>query len=333
MFLINNREIGESNPAYIIAEMGINHNGRLDIALKMVEEAAKSGVDAVKIQIVYSGKSYTKETDSYAIFKKVEMPADEWEKVIILAKNLGIDIFATFTQSEDISMVEQYELPAIKISSSNINNFPLLMTALKTGKPLLLSTGLSYLSEIDEAVMFLERNGNNQIGLLQCTALYPTIPKDANLNVIKTLKRAYPYPVGFSDHTIGNSCAIASVVLGARIIEKHFTLDKSMAGTDHHFSATPEELRVLVKAVREVESSLGSYVKHPVPDEVPQREVMQRKLVAAKDIGEGEVITNESVLLKRSSLEGFTSKYYDLVIGRKAKKHISVDTPITFDLI
>ena len=196
-----------------------------------------------------------------------------------------------------------------------------------------MSTGLSYLSEIDEAIRFLERNNNKQIGLLQCTALYPTIPEYVNLNVIKTLKRAYPYPVGYSDHTIGNSCAIASVALGASIIEKHFTLDKSMEGPDHHFSATPEELRVLVKAVREVESSLGSYVKHPVPDEIPQREVMQRKLVAAKDIGEGEVITNESVLLKRSSLEGFTSKYYDLVIGRKAKKHISVDTPITFDLI
>jgi N-acetylneuraminate synthase/N,N'-diacetyllegionaminate synthase len=333
MFIINNREIGEENPTYIIAEMGINHNGKVDIAMKMVEEGAKAGVDAIKLQIVYSDKSYTKDTDSYAIFKKVELSVAEWGKVIILANDLGIDIFATFTHPEDISMVEQYDLPAIKISSSNINNFPLLKTALKIGKPLLLSTGLSYLSEIDEAVRFLERNSNNQIGLLQCTALYPTIPEDVNLNVIKTLKRVYPYPVGFSDHTIGNSCAIASVVLGARIIEKHFTLDKSMEGPDHHFSATLEELRVLVKAVRDVEVSLGSYVKHPVPGEIPQREVMQRKLVAAKDIGDGEVITNESVLLKRSLAKGLTSKYYDLVIGRKAKKHIPADTPITFDLI
>jgi|TARA_B100002003_G_scaffold240794_1_gene261727 N-acetylneuraminate synthase/N,N'-diacetyllegionaminate synthase len=333
MIKINTREIGEGNPAYIIAEMGINHNGKVDIAMKMVEGGAKAGVDAIKLQIVYSDKSYTKDTDSYTIFKKVELSTDEWEKVIILAKDLGIDVFATFTHPEDISMVEQYDLPAIKISSSNINNFPLLKTALKVGKPLLLSTGLSYLSEIDEAIRFLERNNNKQIGLLQCTALYPTIPEYVNLNVIKTLKRAYPYPVGYSDHTIGNSCAIASVALGASIIEKHFTLDKSMEGPDHHFSATPEELRVLVKAVREVESSLGSYVKHPVPDEIPQREVMQRILVAAKNIEDGEVITKESVLLKRSLLKGLTSKYYDLVIGRKAKKNIPIDIPITFDLI
>jgi len=299
----------------------------------MVEGGARAGVDAMKLQIVYSDKSYTKDTDSYAIFKKVELTTDEWGKVIILAKDLGIDIFATFTHPEDIGMVEQYDLPAIKISSSNLTNFPLLEASLKIGKPLLLSTGLSYLSEIDEAVRFLERNNNNQIGLLQCTALYPTIPDDVNLNVIKTLKMAYSYPVGFSDHTIGNSCAIASVALGARIIEKHFTLDKSMVGTDHYFSATPEELQMLVKAVREVERSIGSYIKCPVPDEIPQREIMQRKLVAAKDIKSEEILTKDSVLLKRSVAKGLASKYYDLVIGRKARKHIPVDTPITFDLI
>ncbi len=333
MITINNREIGEGKAVYVIAEMGINHNGSLDIALKMVEEAAKSGADAVKIQIVDADRNYAKNSMSYPIFKKVGLKIDKWRKVVELAKNLNLDIFSTFAHPEDVEIAEQLDLPAIKVSSSNITNFPFLKAVAKAGKPIFLSTGLSYLSEVDEAVRCLEENGNNQIGILQCTSLYPTEPKDVNLLVIKTLLKAFSHPIGFSDHTEGITSAIASVVLGAKIVEKHFTLDKNMEGPDHHFSATVEELSMVVKSIRETEHSLGSSIKGPVADEFPLREKMQRSLVSSDDIKEGDVLTEDKISIKRSDEKGLEPRYFEIVLGRKARKNIPKDKPITFESI
>jgi len=333
MITINNREIGEGKAVYVIAEMGINHNGSLDIALKMVEEAAKSGADAVKIQIVDADRNYAKNSMSYPIFKKVGLKIDKWRKVVELAKNLNLDIFSTFAHPEDVEIAEQLDLPAIKVSSSNITNFPFLKAVAKAGKPIFLSTGLSYLSEVDEAVRCLEENGNNQIGILQCTSLYPTEPKDVNLLVIKTLLKAFSHPIGFSDHTEGITSAIASVVLGAKIVEKHFTLDKNMEGPDHHFSATVEELSMVVKSIRETEHSLGSSIKGPVADEFPLREKMQRSLVSSDDIKEGDVLTEDKISIKRSDEKGLEPRYFEIVLGRKARKNIPKDKPITFETI
>jgi len=333
MITINNREIGEGKAVYVIAEMGINHNGSLDIALKMVEEAAKSGADAVKIQIVDADRNYAKNSMSYPIFKKVGLKIDKWRKVVELAKNLNLDIFSTFAHPEDVEIAEQLDLPAIKVSSSNITNFPFLKAVAKAGKPIFLSTGLSYLSEVDEAVRCLEENGNNQIGILQCTSLYPTEPKDVNLLVIKTLLKAFSHPIGFSDHTEGITSAIASVVLGAKIVEKHFTLDKNMEGPDHHFSATVEELSMVVKSIRETEHSLGSSIKGPVADEFPLREKMQRSLVSSDDIKEGDVLTEDKISIKRSDEKGLEPRYFEIVLGRKARKNIPKDKPVTFESI
>ena len=333
MITINNREIGGNNPAYIVAEMGINHNGSLDIAMKMVKEAAKCGVDAIKVQIVDADRSYTKNSESYSIFKRVELKIDEWWKIVKLAKKLNLDIFASFSQPKDVKIAEQLALPAIKVSSGNITNFPFLKAVAKTGKPLFLSTGLSYLSEVDEAVRYLEENGNKQIGILQCTSLYPTEHKDVNLLVIKTLQKAFPYPIGFSDHTLGVSCAIASVALGAKIIEKHFTLDKSMQGPDHKFSATPEELAQMVKSIREVELSMGFSIKRPVADEISLREKLRRSIVAARNIEKGEILTEDKITAKRSNVKGLEPRYIEIIVGREVKKNISKDDPITMDLL
>ena len=333
MITINNREIGEGKAVYVIAEMGINHNGSLDIALKMVEEAAKSGADAVKIQIVDADRNYAKNSMSYPIFKKVGLKIDKWRKVVELAKNLNLDIFSTFAHPEDVEIAEQLDLPAIKVSSSNITNFPFLKAVAKTGKPLFLSTGLSYLSEVDEAVRYLEENGNKQIGILQCTSLYPTEHKDVNLLAIKTLQKSFPYPIGFSDHTLGVSCAIASVALGAKIIEKHFTLDKSMQGPDHKFSATPEELVQMVKSIREVELSMGFSIKRPVADEISLRERLLRSIVVVRNIEKGEILTEDKISIKRSDEKGLEPRYFEIVLGRKARKNIPKDKPVTFESI
>ena len=333
MIKINNREIGGDSPTYIIAEMGINHNGSLDIAMKMVKEAAKCGVDAIKVQIVDADRSYTKNSESYSIFKSVELKIDEWGKIVKLAKKLNLDIFASFTQPEDVKIAEQLDLPAIKVSSSNITNFPFLKAVAKTGKPLFLSTGLSYLSEVDEAVRYLEENGNKQIGILQCTSLYPTEHKDVNLLAIKTLQKSFPYPIGFSDHTLGVSCAIASVALGAKIIEKHFTLDRSMQGSDHKFSATPEKLAQMVKSIREVELSMGFSIKRPVADEISLREKLLRSIVVVRNIEKGEILTEDKISIKRSDEKGLEPRYFEIVLGRKARKNIPKDKPVTFESI
>jgi sialic acid synthase SpsE len=330
---INNREIGGENPTYIIAEMGINHNGSLDIAMKMVKEAAKCGVDAVKVQIVDADKSYTKDSESHSLFKSVELKIKEWEVIVRLAEKLNIDIFATFAHAEDLIIVNELQLPAIKVSSSNLTNLPLLKAVAVTGKPILLSTGMSYISEIDEAIRCIEQNGNDRIGILQCTALYPTPPKDVNLLAIETLRKTFSYTVGFSDHTEGITSAIASVVLGAKIIEKHFTLDKNMEGPDHHFSATVEELSMMVESIREIELSLGASIKGPVVDELPLREKMQRSLVSCDDIKEGDVLTEDKISIKRSDVKGLEPRYFEIVLGRRARKSIPKDKPITFESI
>lgn len=334
MVVINNRPIGGDNPTYIIAEMGINYNGSLDIALKMVEEAAMSGVDAVKLQIITADKSYAKGSNSRSIFKGVELELREWGIIVDKAKNLGIDVFSTFVNPYDLEYARKLDLPAIKISSTNLTNFPLLEAIATLKKPVIMSTGMSYISEVDEAVRFLEERNQKQIGILQCTALYPTPAKDVNLRSIETLSKAFPmYPVGFSDHTLGINCAIASVTMGAKIIEKHFTLDQKMEGPDHHFSATPEELKALVKGIREIELALGSSGKKPVEDEIPLREKLQRSLVAVEDIQEGSILIRENLIVKRSKAGGIPPKYLNIVVGRRVKKKILKDEAITWDVI
>ena len=334
MITINNREIGGNNPAYIVAEMGINHNGSLEIAMKMIEGAARSRVDAVKVQIISAEESYTRKSKSYSIFRKMELKFEEWRMLVNRARELEIDIFSTFVNTFDLKYAKELDLPAIKISSTNLTNFPLLEAVAVLKKPVLLSTGMSYLSEVDEAVRFLEEKGQEQMGILQCTSLYPASSTDINLNVIKTLLNAFPkYPIGFSDHSIGVNCAVASIAIGGKIVEKHFTLDRNMEGHDHHFSSTLEELTLLVKSVREVESALGTTAKQPVPEEILLRERFQRSLVAAQDIKEGDVFRYEGVCVKRSEIKGISTNDLKVIIGRHARKNITKGEAITWDAI
>ncbi len=330
---INDRIIDEKSPVYIIAEIGINHNGKIDIALQMVEAAKQSGADAVKVQIIDPDKSYAKGTASHEIFTRMYIPLEGWRNVAAHAKEIGIDMFATFTDPDDMKIADELSFPAIKISSSNITNFPLMKAAAATGKPLIVSTGMTYLSEVDEAVRYLEKHGVTQMGILHCTSLYPTAPEDVNLRVIETLKAAFLYPVGFSEHTMGIHSSVAAVALGARIIEKHFTLDRKMEGPDHYFSSTPEEFTDLVKAVREVERALGDGIKKPAQKEIHERATLQRVLVAARDIQSGELFTKENVAAKRSAKAGLATRFYDMILGRESRFALAKDDPITMDSI
>ena len=331
---IAGRRIGKGYPAYIVAEMGINHNGDINLALELIGAASEVGVDAVKVQIVNADRSYTKDSVSYKIFKNAEFIEEQWERIAEQGKASGIDVFATFTTSSELWQSEELGLPCVKISSSNITNFPLLEAITKLGKPVIMSTGMGYLGEVDKAIRFLEKNGQQQISLLQCTSLYPTRAQDVNLRAMRTLGLAFPkYPIGFSDHTLGIHCAIAAVALGARIIEKHFTLDRSMEGPDHHFSSDPTELKCLLEAIREVELALGSSAREPVEEEIILRDKFQRSLVASLDIEAGDLLKLDNISAKRSGRPGIAPEYFDIVTARVAKKRIPKGTPITWDLI
>lgn len=329
MLVINSRKIGNNHSVYIIAELGINYNGKLSIALELVEKAAESGVDAVKLQIVYADGSYDKRSPSYEIFRRNELPIEQWKMVCERGSDLGLDIIATFGNHLDVKYNEELGLSAIKISSSNLTNVMMLASVAATRKPLVLSTGMGYLSEVDEAIRILEQDGPKSIAVLQCTSIYPTSPIDINLNVIKTLKQAFPKcTIGFSDHSMGIACAIASIACGARVIEKHFTLGRKMEGPDHYFSATPEELKALVNAAREVELALGSSMKCPTPGELVFRSQVQRTLVSAIEIKKGEKIQAEKLTSKRTQTDGIQPKFLKIICGRVARRDIRSDTPI-----
>jgi N-acetylneuraminate synthase/N,N'-diacetyllegionaminate synthase len=334
MLAINNRSISSGHPTYIIAEMGINHNGQVEIARQMVESACDCGVDAVKVQIITADASYVKDCASYPIFKKNELNFEEWEDIIRFVKHKNLDVFSTIVNPYDIQYVERFELPAIKISSTSITNFPLLEEIGRLKKPVIMSTGMAFLSEVDEAVRYLEKQGQPELGLLHCTSLYPTPPEHLNLKAIQMLQSAFPdYTIGFSDHTVGYHCAVAAVACGASIIEKHFTMDKQMNGPDHSFSATPDELKTLVQAIREVESALGSTRKQPAPKELSLRKEFQRSLVAAVDIKQGQRLTPELLVPKRTPKKGIKPKHLDIVCGRRVQSDIPKDSPIIWDLI
>ncbi len=333
MFSFNGKTIGEGQPTYIISEIGVNHNGNFDQALWMIDESARAGADAVKVQIIFADRSYTKESESYKIFKAIEFTMDQWKRIAEHAQKRNIDIFATFTQPDDMSIADELEFPLLKISSSNVTNFPLLKAAARVKKPILMSTGLSYLSEVEEAVRCLEEEGCRDLALLHCTSLYPTSAPDVNLRALETLKKVFPYPIGFSEHTMGSHCSIAAVALGADIIEKHFTLDPAMEGPDHYFSMTPNELTDLVRSIREVEQALGDGRKVPRAGELPERKKLQRVLVASRDIAEGEVFSAENLTAKRSDHAGLETKWLETTCGRRAARSILKDQPITFDVI
>ncbi|MBI4449780.1 N-acetylneuraminate synthase family protein [Candidatus Uhrbacteria bacterium] len=330
---ISGRSIGDGHPAYVIAEIGINHNGDPTLFRRLLRAVKNAGADAVKVQIIDAAKSYTRSSPSYELFKRVEFDQETWRALMADAREMGLAMFSTFTEISALRLVEEFDLPAVKVSSSNVTNIPLIRAIAATRKPVIMSTGLSYLSEVDEAVRELESHGCTQLAILQCTSLYPTAPQDVNLRTFVTLRHAFSYPIGFSDHTTGTTCAIAAVALGARIIEKHVTLDRALPGPDHHFSATPEEFAVLVRSIRDVESALGIPRKQPAPREFPERAKMQRVLVTARSIAAGEIFTAENVVTKRSGVDGLAPRAYDTIIGQRAARAIPADATITFDAV
>lgn len=254
---IGKKEIGEGQKTFIIAEIGINHGGDLKMARDLIKKAAHCGADAVKMQTYITEKRVRRDSPVYKVLKKCELGTEEHRKIFKVAAEEGIILFSTPFDDESIDLLVKLGVPAIKIASFDIVNFKLLRKAVQTKIPLIVSTGMANKSEVDKAVELFKKNSAKYC-LLHCISAYPARREDANLNVIKTLKKNYACPVGYSDHTLGIRVPVLAVAAGAAIIEKHFTLDKNLEGPDHKMSADPKDLTEMIVEIREVDKILGS---------------------------------------------------------------------------
>lgn len=346
---IGKRTIGDDEPAYIIAEAGVNHNGSLVRAKELIRKAAEAGADAVKFQTYKADKLVTKtaprfwnwkgeekktgtQHDSYSLLDT--FPLKHYPELIKTCKKYGIEFLSTPFDEESADALVKFGMKAIKVSSSDVTNLPFLSHLAKYKLPILLSVGASTIGEIEEAVHTIEKTGNKKIVIMQCTLVYPTPYEHANLRVMPALAMIFPeYPIGLSDHTLGTHIPPAAVALGARIIEKHYTVDKKlMKSADHWLSVDPSELREMVSAIRNVEAALGTSRKYVLPVERHTYLYDKRSLVSEWSIKKGTKITKNMLTHKRPGT-GIRPKYKDIVIGRLASIDIPADTTITWDMV
>ena len=328
MFKIDNKIISESSPTYIIAEIGINHKGNINLCKKMLLKAKQCGADAAKLQIVDPEFSYNKNTKSYKIFSKNKLNINELINLKKYSKKIGITIFATPGDFNSIEVIKKLKFPAIKISSGLLTSLPLIKKIADTNLPIIFSTGMAYLNEVKKVVRIL-RSKKSKFAILKCTSLYPAPFNTINLNSIKTLKN-FKTIVGYSDHTTTNDACIAAVSCGAKIIEKHFTLNKNLKVPDQVVSADPVQFKDLVKSIRKTEELLGEDYIFPSKLEISQRKKIYRVLVCCKKIFKGEKFTFNNLALKRvkNNRLGIEPRFMSKVIGKKSKLNISEDEMI-----
>lgn len=326
------------NSVFIIAEAGVNHNGSIDIAKKLIDVAVEAKVDAIKFQSFKAENIVTKdagradyqieneggEHTQFHMLKNLELSEEEH---IILKKycsDKGIIFMSSPFDLDSIDMLERLNLESYKIPSSEIENVPYLKKIGSLKKKIILSTGMSNLEDVEFAIKILKSQGSNNITLLHCTSSYPTLYNEVNLKAMITLKEKFNVDVGYSDHTMGIEVAIAAVALGASVIEKHFTLDRNMSGPDHIASLEPNELNLLVRQIRNIEKSLGSEYKGVTISEKNVKIAARKSLIALKDINEGEIFTEENLCVKRPGI-GVSPKRWDEFIGEKSKRNYKKD--------
>ena len=322
---------------YIIAEAGVNHNGSFELACKLVDAAKAAGVDCIKFQTFKSKnlvshnaqkaeyqKGTTGDGSQVDMLKKLELSYDEFLALKDYCDKVGITFLSTPFDFDSIEFLNSIDMPFWKIPSGEITNLPYLLALAKTGKPVVMSTGMCEMAEIEAAIKSLQENGTKEIKLLHCNTEYPTPFEDVNLRVMQTMRDAFGLEVGYSDHTKGIEVPVAAVALGATVIEKHFTLDRNMEGPDHKASLEPDELATMVQSIRHIEKALGSGDKTPSPSEKKNIAVARKSIVAKRMIKAGEELTEENITVKRPGSGISPMKWFE-VIGTKAVRDFQED--------
>lgn len=326
---------------YIIAEAGVNHNGKLDLALKLCDAAKEAGVDAVKFQTwktenivtaqarqaAYQTENTGVEESQFDMLKKLELSYDHFRYIQDYCKKIGIDFLSTPDEEESLEFLVSLGLPFIKVGSGEVTNIPYLRKIASCGKPVILSTGMSTLAQVATAYGTLLQAGAPTVSLLHCTTNYPCPYDEVNLRAMQTLKDAFKCQVGYSDHTMGTEIPVAAVAIGAEIIEKHFTLDRTMEGPDHKASLEPAELKLMVAQIRHIEVAMGDGIKRPNKSEAENAKVVQKSILAKRPIKMGETLTEEMLTVKRAGA-GISASLWDNVIGAYAIKDFDIDEPI-----
>ena len=312
---------------YIIAEIGINHEGDVGVCEQMITAAAEIGVDAVKLQTINPDANYVIGSESYDIFKGSELTQEETARMFDLASKCNLDIFTTAGDIETITWVNQLNPSHWKISSGLLTHIPIVSHLASLGKPLIVSTGMASIDDIDLAIDTIKSNGNVDVSLLQCTSIYPTPIEDINLSTINWLSDRYGLPVGFSDHSLGDDAVFLSIGAGASIIEKHFSLDISRPGFDHKISLDPPALKKMVSRIRLAEQMMGSYEKTVTKSISITRDKYLRYLVALHPIKPGDIFSSSNLGVKRSvtGVSGIEPKFYENIIGCSSLTNIEVD--------
>jgi len=343
---LGNRKVKDFSIPYVIAEIGANHNGDMDLARKIIDSAKSCGCDAVKFQSWTPDSLIAKEeydrnqqyNDSpkkhfgslKEMVEKYYLRPEQHHELKRYCDKIGIEFCSTAFSENEADLLEELGVHFYKIASMDINNPRLLRHIARKAKPIILSTGMSTLAEIENAIKTIESEGNHQIILLHCIAIYPPAYEDINLNNIPMLRQTFGYPVGFSDHTIGISIPLASVALGSCMIEKHFTLDKDMSGWDHEVSANPEEMKVMVEESRNIVRALGTYRRVVGHAEEEKKLKFRRSIVAGKDLEKGHVLAGGDLAFKRPG-SGIRPDEVNYLIGRTLKRDISYDEIIQWD--
>lgn len=342
---IRNREIGKGHPAYIIAEMSANHAGDIRRAKEIIHAAQEAGADCIKIQ-TYTPDTITIDCDLpyfhisdgtwngenlYQLYQKAYTPW-EWQKELKEeADKTGIDFFSSPFDNTAVDFLEEIGVEFYKIASFELVDIPLIEYVASKGKPVIMSTGMASLAEIDEAVSAVHRQGNNNLALLRCASAYPAITDEMNLSTMRNMQETFGVPVGLSDHSMGSVGAVTAVAMGASIIEKHFCIDRSIENPDSSFSMNPEEFRQMVHDIRQAETAIG-YVKYGPTQQEKGNLQFRRSIFCVKDIQKGEKITEENIRIIRPGY-GLAPKHYHEVLGQIALEDIKRGTPIQFDLI
>jgi pseudaminic acid synthase len=343
---INGRRIGQGHPVYIVAEMSANHNRDFQQAVRIMEAAREAGADAVKLQ-TYTADTMTLDAEAphfrigggtlwdgrtlYELYQEAAMPWEWHSRLLEVGRKLGLEVFSTAFDPTAVDFLEGLGVAVHKVASFELVDLPLIEKMAATGKPLILSTGMATLGEIEEAVLTARRAGATELMLLKCTSAYPAPPAEMHLKTIPHLAAAFQTPVGLSDHTLGIAVPVAAVALGACLVEKHFTLSRELPGPDSSFSLEPRELKDMVQAIRQAEQAVGR-VHYGVNEREAASRAFRRSLFVVKDMQAGEVFREDHVRSIRPGL-GLAPRYLASVLGRKAARDIPRGTPLSWELV
>ena len=345
-FEVGGRRLGGDAEVYVIAEAGANHNRDLGIARELIDVAADAGADAVKFQTYSGDRIYSSKTPKFEYLKgisdkspaelleEISLPRDWQPELAAYAQQRGIDFFSTPFDHDAVAELEQVGVAMMKVASFEIVDLPLIRRVAGTGKPMIISTGMATMAEIDDAVTAARESGAGGIGLMQCTSVYPAPVERANLASMATMSRAFGVPAGLSDHTEGIAVSIAAAALGAAFIEKHFTLDRTMKGPDHPFAIEPDELAALVSGVRDARAAIGDGLKRgPSPEEAGEMyRLGRRSLIVVGDHAAGTRLEEEMLTVKRPGF-GIAPKHLELVIGRELRVDVTDDDILTWEML